>query len=238
MQSQFTEACAHGNLPEVKSLLQAHPEIDITADWGKPIREVCKNGHLEVFDFLFDELKKKPDVNIEELLFGLPEVSPFIMAGNNKHWDLVRRLLEIRQKGGYGSMRGIFIFSHLCGFLEAAKMALEMHPGIDAPEDVQKSFFYACNGNHLECAKWLKEKYPAIQISRNNFEVFKSSCEQTCFDTVGMLLESTPRPDNTVIKQEMVKAHKAGKTEFVRFLEEKSGIEMPSTYFAFKSLHK
>ena len=50
-QAQFTAACASGNLEEVKQLLKNHSDIDIGADWGKALREVCKNGHIDVLNF-------------------------------------------------------------------------------------------------------------------------------------------------------------------------------------------
>ncbi len=49
---QFIDACEAGNLQNVKNILNANPNINISACDDAAIREACYNGHLEIAIFL------------------------------------------------------------------------------------------------------------------------------------------------------------------------------------------
>jgi len=67
LENQLFQACLHGNIEEVKELLENNPEIDLNYEsnneWMKrrPLTIACSNGHIEIVKLLLNH--ERIDIN-------------------------------------------------------------------------------------------------------------------------------------------------------------------------------
>ena len=157
---KFIRACEQGDLKEAQYYFDKIPESVrssyISADDFRPFRLACKNGHLDVAQWL---LYVKPNIDI----FARNN-EPFVNACKNGHLNVAQWLYQVsiqRHQTIDISSEESVAFRKACinGHLDVAqwlyRVVIERGQTIDITAHNHEAFLGSCSKGHLGVARWL-----------------------------------------------------------------------------------
>ena len=176
----------------VKWLIETNPNLDLTLENYKPFRLACYRGKYDIAKYLYD---KNPEV-IDKLkdsfeicermvldsLYNSLELCKWLYSFNIYEFD-IESLYDILVDGNLNVEKLEWLYSVIPEFINNHRYIIIFN----------HSWF-----NGLECAKWLYNKRPDIDIYNDNYCLFIDSCNHNKKDIIDWLLSLRPQIfDNT-----------------------------------------
>ena len=160
---EFAKACAYGELSLAKEILLKIPKskldkLDISQNNYQVFRNTCKNGHLEVAQWL---LTVNPNIN--NISANNENTFCFVCLGG--HLEVAKWLLTVKPDIDI-SINNEEVFRYTCehGNLEVAQWLLTVKPDIDISVLDEWAFCNACYNGSSEVALWLQTLKPYLYV--------------------------------------------------------------------------
>lgn len=167
LQKAFSETCKTGRLDVLKKILTwGDGKINQGISYERPFRLACRNGHLNIAQFL---VQNRPNLNQ-----SFAKEDAFVSACSNGHLHVAKQLMEWRDgKINISANNNRALeFASYCDHLDVVKQLRTWKEEQGTPyttKEIEIGYSNACLGGRLDMVKYYLEWEPNVVYSNEAF---------------------------------------------------------------------